>query len=89
VTHRGTGLLVPPEDPRALADALREVLDDPSTAAARAGRARRRVIAEFDVARNVMALEALFRETLERRKGRAGPEPGAPAQTSRQRQNQG
>ena len=72
VTHRGTGLLVPPEDPRALADALREVLDDPSTAAARAGHARRRVIAEFDVARNVMPLEALFRETLERRKGRAG-----------------
>ncbi len=68
VAHGETGLLVPPDDTKALAAAIREVLDDPAPAAARAERARRRVIAEFDIARNVMALETLFRETLERRK---------------------
>jgi colanic acid/amylovoran biosynthesis glycosyltransferase len=73
VANGETGLLVPSGDVKALAAAIREVLDDPAPAAARAERARRRVVAEFDVTRNVTALETLFRETLERRK------PGKPA----------
>jgi colanic acid/amylovoran biosynthesis glycosyltransferase len=67
VTHGETGLLVPPDDTKALAAAIREVLDDPAPAAARAARARRRVIAEFDIARNVRAIETLLRKALERR----------------------
>jgi glycosyltransferase involved in cell wall biosynthesis len=42
-----TGLLVPPEDPAALAAALRTLLDDAETARLLAAAARRRVEAEF------------------------------------------
>lgn len=68
VTHLETGLLVAPGESRELARAMREVLDDPASAEARAARARRRVVADFDITRNVAALEALFRETSDRRK---------------------
>jgi glycosyltransferase involved in cell wall biosynthesis len=67
VVHRETGLLVPPEEPRRLADALAAVLEDPGAARAMAQAARRRVVAEYDVSRNVESLEALFRETVARR----------------------
>lgn len=79
VIHGETGLLVPPEDTKALAAAIREVLDDPAPAAARAERARRRVIAEFDIARNVTALETLFRKTIgspgQRQQGEVSHDP--------------
>jgi len=74
VVNRETGLLVPPDEPRRLADALAAVLDDPGAALVWAREARRRVIAEYDASRNVEALEALFRETVARRLEERRPE---------------
>jgi starch synthase len=42
-----TGLLVPPDDPQALADALNTLVADPSLAAAMGEAGRRRAVAEF------------------------------------------
>jgi len=91
VAHGETGWLVPPDEPRKLADAIAAVLDDPAGAAQRAQAAKRRVAAEYDASRNVQALEALFRETLTRRldddrKAARPPPPQRrrPAQTRKQ-----
>jgi glycosyltransferase involved in cell wall biosynthesis len=50
VQHGATGLLVPPDDPRALADALRRLVDDAQLRARLGGAARARIaqIASFD-----------------------------------------
>lgn len=50
VQHGATGLLVPPDDPRALADALRRLVDDPALRTRLGGAARARIeqIASFD-----------------------------------------
>ena len=50
VQHGATGLLVPPDDPRALADALRRLLDDAALRARLGGAARARIeqVASFD-----------------------------------------
>jgi glycosyltransferase involved in cell wall biosynthesis len=85
VVHGETGLLVPPDEPRRLADAIAAVLDDPAAAEARAREARRRVTAQYDVSRNVEALEALFRETIARRLDDRGREQ--PARPSRRRRS--
>lgn len=57
-----TGWLVPPEDPRALADALEEIRSDPAYAQRLAVQGRDLVRAEFDLRRNVHLLAAKFRE---------------------------
>jgi glycosyltransferase involved in cell wall biosynthesis len=59
-----TGMLVPPRDPDALAEALLALLAEPArrTAMGRAGRAR--VDAVFDIRHHVGAMEALFEEIL-------------------------
>jgi glycosyltransferase involved in cell wall biosynthesis len=55
-----SGLLVAPNDAAAVADAVQRVFDDPALAARLARNARARVVARFDVARNVRAYAALF-----------------------------
>jgi glycosyltransferase involved in cell wall biosynthesis len=49
------GLLVPPGDPVALADAIERVRDEPAAAAARAERARRKAFEVFDAERMAAA----------------------------------
>ena len=49
------GLLVPPRDPVALADAIERVRSEPEAAAARAERARRKAFAVFDAERMAAA----------------------------------
>jgi glycosyltransferase involved in cell wall biosynthesis len=66
-----TGLLVPPRDPAALAEAIGRVLGDPAAARARADEARRTVRA-FDIGRTIEATEALYLEV-----ARARPENAA------------
>jgi glycosyltransferase involved in cell wall biosynthesis len=55
-----TGLLVPPEDPAALAQALRWLLNRPAEAAAMGRRGRERVVREFSLGHSVGALQELY-----------------------------
>jgi glycosyltransferase involved in cell wall biosynthesis len=56
VAHRRTGLIVPPDDPAALAAALRAVLAEPALAAALAARARRLVEQRYTLEVNTLRL---------------------------------
>lgn len=67
VDHGRTGLLVPPGNPSALADALCQVLTDRASAAAMAGRARDLAHSHFSFGRMVDTLEQLYIEELARR----------------------
>jgi glycosyltransferase involved in cell wall biosynthesis len=60
-------LLVEPNDPGALAAAIRATLADPAAAAARAARAHRHVHAERSAAGCARAVEAVYRRALDRR----------------------
>jgi len=61
VTHGETGLLVPPEDDKALAEAIESLLDDPERRA-RMGRAgRERVLREFAIGPMVEKTAAIYR----------------------------
>jgi glycosyltransferase involved in cell wall biosynthesis len=60
VEHGRTGLLVPPQDPAALADAIQSLLDD-EPGRAGMGRCGRHLVAErFDIERNVARLHERF-----------------------------
>jgi glycosyltransferase involved in cell wall biosynthesis len=61
VVSAGEGLLVPPEDPRALARAIRSVHDDREAAEARACAARTRLAKESDIETWLAQYEALYR----------------------------
>ena len=63
-----TGLLVPPGDATAMARAICALLKDPARSAQLGAAGRRRVEAEFSLARHVAAVEALYAELLD-----AGP----------------
>jgi glycosyltransferase involved in cell wall biosynthesis len=58
------GLLVPPRDPLALANAIAELLRDPEKARSLGERARARRRAEFDIDVQVRRIEALYLELL-------------------------
>jgi len=61
----GTGFLVDPGDPRALADAITRLAQRPREERARIGSAaRRRVIEEFSIERQVEALDLAYRSAL-------------------------
>jgi starch synthase len=57
-----TGLLVPPDDPDALAAALNALVRDPDRAAAMGRRGRERAAAEFDWTAIAAQTAALYRE---------------------------
>ena len=65
-----SGLLVPPGDADALADALTKVLDDPDTATAMGQQGRKKVVADFSATTEAMRLGHLI-ETYHQ--GRASP----------------
>lgn len=62
VGHGVTGLLVAPEDPEALADALATVLRDPALAARLADAGRARALERFGMARHTTEYEHLLQE---------------------------
>jgi glycosyltransferase involved in cell wall biosynthesis len=67
------GMLVAPEDPRALAAAIRATLDDPAAAAERARAAQLRQKTEFDVEPWSARYESIYRDLIAQR----APAPGA------------
>ncbi|MFH8571647.1 DUF3492 domain-containing protein [Streptomyces sp. NPDC017993] len=72
----GTGLVVPPRNPRALADACRALLGDPARRARLGAAARARALELFTVEQNVAAFRGIYLELISRAPGRAA-EPGA------------
>ncbi len=66
------GLLVPPEDPRALHAALVALRDDPALRAALSVRGRERAHARLDIRDTIRAYEALYREQAAARAARLG-----------------
>jgi glycosyltransferase involved in cell wall biosynthesis len=65
VAHGETGLLVPPGDPSALAEAVCLLLDQPGLRRDMGARGRQRVLAEFSVDRMVEGNLAVYRELLD------------------------
>ena len=61
VTDGVTGLVVPPKDAPALAEALRRLLDDPALAARLGGAARERAPKQFGLETMLTGMEAVFR----------------------------
>jgi len=59
-----TGLVVPPRDPQALAEAIRSLLDDPRRRAAMGRAGRTRVEAAFTLERMVARVQAVYEEAL-------------------------
>ena len=64
VEDGSTGLLVPPDDPHALAAALRRVLDDPQLGHALGRRARAVALERFTARAMARRYEALYEELL-------------------------
>ncbi|MEU0580508.1 DUF3492 domain-containing protein [Streptomyces griseoincarnatus] len=62
----GTGLVVPPRNPRALAEACVSLLRDPERRARLGAAARARALELFSVERNVAAFRGLYLETVAR-----------------------
>ena len=77
----GTGLVVPPRNPRALADACVALLGDPARRARLGAAARARALELFTVEQNVAAFRGIYLELLSRRpepaRGTAGARPFA------------
>jgi glycosyltransferase involved in cell wall biosynthesis len=71
VTDGVSGLLVPPGDDAALADALASLAADPAVRARLGAAGRETVMRDFDVDRNAAALSDRIRRSL------AGPDRGA------------
>jgi glycosyltransferase involved in cell wall biosynthesis len=65
VVHQETGLLVPPGDPQALAEAVSLLLNRPELAREMGARGRQRVVEEFSVDRMVEGNLAVYREILD------------------------
>ena len=70
VEHRKTGLLVPPADVDALANAIQQVLKDPTWRRELGEAARKRIDPSFGVRAMVQGVEAVYEETLTQRERR-------------------
>jgi glycosyltransferase involved in cell wall biosynthesis len=70
IEHGETGLLVPPQDPAALADAILTILDDRSTAAAMGRRGRQLALERFAWPRYLARLREVYDRVLDERPGR-------------------
>jgi glycosyltransferase involved in cell wall biosynthesis len=66
-----TGVLVPPDDPAALASAIERLVGDPSCARALGDAARRTIIERYSFDRMVQAFEDLYRSLLPRTRSEA------------------
>ncbi|MBQ0863039.1 glycosyltransferase [Streptomyces sp. RK75] len=77
VAHGGTGLLVPPRDPEALAHAVRTLLAMPARGRAYGAAGRRRVLSRYSWARVVAQTEEVYRRVLDARATRAAAQPAA------------
>jgi glycosyltransferase involved in cell wall biosynthesis len=64
VVHEETGLLVAPDDPAALAEAVSTLLADPDRARSMGEKGRERVRTEFSVDRMVEGNLGVYREVL-------------------------
>lgn len=64
VEHGVSGILVPPNDAQALADAMHELMHNPARRRELGARARERVQARYDARKNVRQYAALFGGTL-------------------------
>ncbi len=64
VIHNQTGLLVPPQSPEALAQAISQLLDHPKLAAQMGQNGRQRAAAQFTIERMVQQTEALYNRLL-------------------------
>jgi glycosyltransferase involved in cell wall biosynthesis len=73
VVHGETGVLVPVDDPAALAAAIRELLADPGRAARLGAAGGRRVRDRFSAAAMARAVETLYDDALARRRPTGGP----------------
>jgi glycosyltransferase involved in cell wall biosynthesis len=68
VQHRETGLLVPPADPVALADAVADLLGDAQWRRTMGQLGRQRCLRRFDIDRTVSNVETIYRTTLAARR---------------------
>lgn len=64
IEHEVTGLLVPPRDAPALADALGRLLDEPELRRRLGPAGRAKVLADYDIDKNTAALLRIFRMAL-------------------------
>ncbi|MFN8595230.1 MAG: glycosyltransferase [Anaerolineae bacterium] len=62
--HEQTGLVVPPNDPQALTEAIRRLLADPARRTALGAAARQRAQAEFSVERMIDRVENLYQSLI-------------------------
>jgi glycosyltransferase involved in cell wall biosynthesis len=63
--HEETGLLVPPDDPRVMADAILRLVGDPARARAMGAAGRRRVETHYTQQRMVEGLQRVYEELLQ------------------------
>ncbi|MEU2025657.1 glycosyltransferase [Streptomyces sp. NPDC016469] len=73
----GTGLVVPPRNPRALADACVALLRDPGRRARLGAAARARALELFTVEQNLAAFHGIYLELIARAPVRERPQPAA------------
>ncbi len=69
-----TGLIVPPENPRALATAILKLLEDPGRARAMGEAGRQRVEEFFSLSQRMLRLEAIYAELVGEQSPDAAPE---------------